>query len=188
MFFLNVYFTSKHAGHLYIKCFLGSIENTAIIQDVYYYGDENKIITTWTRYTDVAGRSIYKIPLDISATDNVILEFKFKSIAYSKLSAVIGVDLYRGNDYTIRMALLAVYSNANSYYSGSSYNRNQNGNGTSLSAGSVYKIVLTNGIAKWYKDDVQFASYTIEKTTTSTLRYDVFNSNQSHLEYLKVIL
>ena len=182
------YFLGKGTNLLYIRGICGMYSDEIQIQDLYYYALENKILSEWTAHTDVSGRTIYKTPLTISPTDNVTLEFKFKSIAYSNLSAVIGVDLSSGGDYSTRMALLAMYSNATSYYSSSSNNRNRNGDSTSLSASSVYKIVLNNGTAKWYKDDVEFASYSIERSAYSGLRYDVFNSNQSHLEYLKVIL
>lgn len=160
------------------------------IQDAYYYADENKIISTWTKITSVAGRVIYKTPLEISATQDVTLEFKFKSIStiYNTMSSVVGVDLTRGTTFDHRMGVISTYNDVSSYYSSSSSYRNKIGDATSLTTNSVYKIVLTNGTAKWYRDDVQFASYSIEPTSTSALRYDIFNTNTSHLEYLKIIL
>ena len=158
------------------------------VRDVKYYFPESKILQEWTAYTDVSGRTIYKTPLYILADESVTLEFKFKSLSTAELSSVVGVDLFSGATYNTRFALLAKSNTATSYYSSNSSYRNKEGTTTPLSVDSVYKIVLTNGThAVWYKDDVQFASYNIERTTTSNLRYDLFKQNSSRLDYLIIL-
>ena len=157
------------------------------IQDIYWYGLESKILSDWNKDTSVSGRAIYSLPLDVGPDDSITMEFKFKSIVSANMSSVLGVFLLE-NTHDIRFGVTAQYSNLKSYYSSASSNRNRDGNFTSLSSDSVYKMELKNGTCKWYKDNVQFASYSIERTVTSRLRYDLFNSNTSRLEYLKVIL
>lgn len=183
----TVSYTSKHAGHLYIKGISGILSDEIQIQDIYWYGLESKILSDWNKDTSVSGRAIYSLPLDVGPDDSITMEFKFKSIVSTNISSVLGVFLLE-NTYDIRFGVTAQYSNLKSYYSSASSNRNSDGNSTSLSSDSGYKMELKNGTCKWYKDNVQFASYSIERTVTSRLRYDLFNSNASRLEYLKVIL
>ena len=183
----TVSYTSKHAGHLYIKGISGILSDEIQIQDIYWYGLESKILSDWNKDTSVSGRAIYSLPLDVGPDDSITMEFKFKSIVSTNISSVLGVFLLE-NTYDIRFGVTAQYSNLKSYYSSASSNRNSDGNSTSLSSDSGYKMELKNGTCKWYKDNVQFASYSIERTVTSGLRYDLFNSNASRLEYLKVIL
>lgn len=183
----TVSYTSKHAGHLYIKGISGILSDEIQIQDIYWYGLESKILSDWNKDTSVSGRAIYSLPLDVGPDDSITMEFKFKSIVSTNISSVLGVFLLE-NTYDIRFGVTAQYSNLKSYYSSASSNRNSDGNSTSLSSDSGYKMELKNGTCKWYKDNVQFASYSIERTVTPRLRYDLFNSNASRLEYLKVIL
>ena len=183
----TVSYTSKHAGHLYIKGISGILSDEIQIQDIYWYGLESKILSDWNKDTSVSGRAIYSLPLDVGPDDSITMEFKFKSIVSTNISSVLGVFLLE-NTYDIRFGVTAQYSNLKSYYSSASSNRNRDGNSTSLSSDSGYKMELKNGTCKWYKDNVQFASYSIERTVTPRLRYDLFNSNASRLEYLKVIL
>lgn len=146
---------------------------------------ESDIIQKWGKYTNVSGRTIYKIPLGCNQTDTIILKFKFSSISSS---SVLGIDLNDGTDYNHRIGVVESGTTLSSYYSSSSSYRNQYSDTTSLSTDSVYKIVLINGNKGiWYKDDVKFAEQNIESNNTSNLRYDLFNTNTSHLEYLEII-
>ena len=180
-------FLGKGTNLLYIRGNCGMYSDEIQIQDIYWYGLESKILSDWNKDTNVSGRAIYSLPLDVGPDDSITMEFKFKSIVSTNISSVLGVFLLE-NTYDIRFGVTAQYSNLKSYYSSASSNRNRDGNFTSLSSDSVYKMELKNGTCKWYKDNVQFASYSIERTVTSRLRYDLFNSNTSRLEYLKVIL
>lgn len=168
-----------------------NVESLVINQYTPYttYLTENDIIRTWTEYTDVSGRTIYKTPLFLDSYEDIILECKFKSITNtSSLQSVLGIDLYNGNSYSTRCAILAMNTNQIvSYYSSSSSYRNKQGSTETLSTGSVYKLKLTNGnYAYWYRDDVLFASYSIERSTQSNLRLDIFDDMNTHLEYLKI--
>lgn len=148
---------------------------------------ENDIIRSWNKYTDVTGRTIYKKPLSLNAYESIELEFKFKSVSFeSSMSTVLGLDLYSTDNYTTRCAVIGENGNVKSYYSSSSSNRNQQGNSTTLDDSSIYKIKLNNGTAYWYKDDVLFASYSIERSSTTALRLDIFNNTDTHLDYLKI--
>ena len=159
---------------------------------MHYYATEEKIRSNWTAYTNISGRTIYKKPVSdiLDTEDEITLEFKYSSVknTYS-LSNVLGIDLNGGSEYSIKFALLCQkYSRAYSYYSSNSSYRNKEGTSTSLSSNSVYKMVYKNGQCTWYKDDVQFAQYSIENTSSSSLRFDYFGDNDtSHLEYLIIL-
>ena len=145
---------------------------------------ESEIIQKWQAYTDVSGRTIYKLPLGCNQTDTITLEFKFQSISSS---SVLGIDLNNGANYNHKIGVVEEGTTLKSYYSSSSNDRNKYGTTTTSSANSIYKIVLVDGNKGiWYKDNVQFAEYNIELNSTSNLRYDLFNTNSNHLEYLKV--
>ena len=183
----TVSYSGKGTGDIYIQAECGNVSDICTIRDVSYYFDETKLINTLTEYI-INDRKIYKTPLPIGASDDVVLEFKYSSISNSQISTVLGIDLYDGSVYDHRMGIVGNYSNLNSYYSSASYNKNKNGNSTTFDTNSVYKIVLSNNTATWYQNDVQFASYSIERTSTSNLRYDLFNNNSSHLDYLIIML
>ena len=161
------------------------VSKTYEVRDVWYYATEQKIKDTFTALTWVSGRTIYKKPLSyvIDDLNNFTLEFKLSNFYSSSLSAVIGIDMYGEQNFDIRCGNI-VTTNMGSYYSSSITQKNRNGSTISASASSVYKIKVVNGVATWYKDDVQYAQYTVIQSSTSQIRYDLMNSNPSHIEYI----
>ena len=183
-------YTSQGVGDVEFEFKCESVSENFSIRDVTkYYPNEAAIISDLTARTDVAGRTIYKKALPFTSSSNFTLEFKVKSWGYpsssSDISMVVGIDLISMSDYTVRCAMLTYNNRVASYFSMNSNFRNLTGYTTPINTDAVYKIVVTNGNnATWYKDGVPFYEYTIEKSATSYLRYDVFNSNSSHLDYL----
>lgn len=185
-------YSATGTGDIPIKAQTDSLANTINIRDVLYYALESRIKSEWTKKTDVSGRNIYLKPIysspyNINSSTSYTIEFKFSTISnYYGLSSVFGIGL-TDDTYNIEAGILVQNGALKSYYSTGVNNRNKEGTSSpTTTTSNIFKIVHngSSGTTTWYCDDVQFAQYTTESTNKSTLRYDLFSSNSSILEYI----
>jgi len=180
LIFLNVYFTSKHAGHLYIKSFSGSIENSINIQDCIGYGDDAKIKSTWAKdTTTLAGRTIYT--LDTELTDNVECEWKYLN---SIPRGVIGFNVYSPS--IVRLAMFSVEASYYAYYTTSSSTSQYLRLNISPTVNDVFKIRIENHVAKWYLNDNLILTQNLNPNYPLIASIESMNNSPITIDYIKV--
>jgi len=181
----SVSYSSKGAGDLSIRAECMNVSGTFSIEDIYYYGDYDKIKSNWTKNTAVSGRDIYS-PTFSDLTDDVEVELKFKNTVPDNFVMGFGAI---SSPYTMKATFLKIvnYNSFSAYYATSSQDNQHTDISTTLTTNTVMKLVTENlHTVKWYVDDVLKVTQNTRTSLPLHLRLDDFTSTPLNLDYIKI--